>query len=181
MLILLDSAFLNCVARGRWTVLREYKNAKNDEKESDDENNPNRHVHLFELKRKSLMQMGQSTSKGCKHIYVKGKKKGERCNRTPVNTDGYCSSCRVKIPKRVREEVWEKYNGKNYIGKCACCLKDIEVTSFHCGHIQPASQGGLVTLDNLLPLCSGCNLSMNDMPFYQYLKLHYPKHPLLKK
>lgn len=34
------------------------------------------------------------------------------------------------------------------------------MTSFHCGHIIRQVNGGTSTIDNLIPLCVLCNLSM---------------------
>jgi hypothetical protein len=38
----------------------------------------------------------------------------------------------------------------------------MNVTNFHCGHNIPESKGGITVLENLLPICSSCNLSMSN-------------------
>lgn len=69
-----------------------------------------------------------------------------------------------KIPKALREQVWLKYNGKKFESKCyiTWCKNIINVFDFQSGHNIPFSKGGTTTLDNLRPICSRCNLSMND-------------------
>ena len=36
------------------------------------------------------------------------------------------------------------------------------MNSFHCGHIQAEAHGGKLSVDNLKPICAGCNLSMGS-------------------
>jgi HNH endonuclease len=68
------------------------------------------------------------------------------------------------IPKALREQVWLKYVGKEYSTKCKTtwCENNINVFDFQCGHNIPESKGGPTTIENLLPICSRCNLSMSD-------------------
>tara|TARA_Y100000389_G_C17382714_1_gene475268 strand:+ start:690 stop:1073 length:384 start_codon:yes stop_codon:yes gene_type:complete len=69
------------------------------------------------------------------------------------------------IPKKVRCEVWRRYVGEQFRGKCwtswcsnaLCCLDSWEV-----GHNIPESKGGTLSLDNLRPICSDCNKGMGD-------------------
>jgi 5-methylcytosine-specific restriction endonuclease McrA len=70
-----------------------------------------------------------------------------------------------KIPKALREQVWIKHFGKKFENKCYIdwCKNIINVYDFQCGHNIPESKGGSTTLDNLHPLCSRCNQSMNDV------------------
>ena len=76
---------------------------------------------------------------------------------------------RNKIPKKVRQDVFEKRNGKNYNGKCYVCDKDIDIFNFHVGHVQSIFNGGSDNLDNLEPICPGCNYSMGkeNLEFYK--------------
>lgn len=69
-----------------------------------------------------------------------------------------------KIPKALREQVWLKYFGRSFEHKCyiSWCKNIINVFDYHCGHSIPESKSGSTTLDNLYPICSRCNLSMND-------------------
>ena len=69
-----------------------------------------------------------------------------------------------KIPKALREQVWITYIGKKFESKCyvSWCKNTITVYEFHCGHNIPESKGGITDISNLRPICSRCNLSMND-------------------
>ena len=72
---------------------------------------------------------------------------------------------RKKIPKTLKQAVWNKHIGEN-IGKTTCIIcKNNYITqmSFHCSHIIAESLGGDTTLDNLLPTCATCNLSCGKM------------------
>jgi hypothetical protein len=78
------------------------------------------------------------------------------------------------IPKAVREACWLAHNGKNFETKCGTtwCQNTITVWDFQAGHKVPESKGGPTTLENLIPLCSRCNLSMsNTYTFKQWCDL----------
>lgn len=64
------------------------------------------------------------------------------------------------IPKRTRDLVWVNNNGEVYAAPCYCCNRRIDVTNFEAGHVKAEREGGLTTLQNLLPVCSQCNRSM---------------------
>jgi len=66
------------------------------------------------------------------------------------------------IPKKVRELVWNTCIGEDVASApCTCCEKTtIKNTEFHCGHILAEANGGTQKVDNLRPICAGCNLSM---------------------
>jgi 5-methylcytosine-specific restriction endonuclease McrA len=66
------------------------------------------------------------------------------------------------LPKALREQVWIKHIGKSFEAKCpiSWCENRISVFDFQVGHNIPESKGGKSTLENLLPICSRCNLSM---------------------
>jgi 5-methylcytosine-specific restriction endonuclease McrA len=68
------------------------------------------------------------------------------------------------IPLAIRQQVWLKYNGKEFCSKCNIiwCKNIISVFSFHVGHVIPESKGGLINIENLRPICSSCNLSMSN-------------------
>lgn len=68
------------------------------------------------------------------------------------------------IPKALREQVWLRQFGKTFEAKCpiSWCSNTITAFNFHCGHNQPESKSGKTTLENLIPICSNCNLSMNN-------------------
>ena len=76
---------------------------------------------------------------------------------------------RTKVPKVVRDRAWRRQFGHEEEGVCPCCKK-IEITtkSFHLGHIQAVACGGEDTIDNLMPICSKCNLRMGTMNLNEY-------------
>lgn len=69
-----------------------------------------------------------------------------------------------KIPKALRETIWLKYNGKVFEAKCniSWCKNITTVYDFSAGHNKPESKGGETTLNNLVPICARCNLSMSN-------------------
>jgi len=76
------------------------------------------------------------------------------------------------IPKIKKQEIWYHYIGED-IGrtKCFCCnINDIRQLEFHCGHIIPKSKGGEMSLQNLRPICSKCNLSMGNENMIDFMK-----------
>ena len=88
-----------------------------------------------------------------------------------------------KIPKALREQVWLKIFSQKYSGKCATtwCKNTITVFDFQCGHDIPESKGGETILENLVPICGRCNLSMsNNYTFKEWNKLSKPKLTLQK-
>jgi len=81
------------------------------------------------------------------------------------NNNNYCkytNNKKKKIPAVIKKIVWNTYIGEN-IGKSKClCCKNIDITqlSFICGHYISEYNGGKITIENLRPICSMCNLSM---------------------
>ena len=78
---------------------------------------------------------------------------------------------KTNIPKIKKQEVWYHYIGDE-IGKikCLCCnINDITQLEFHCGHILPKSKGGEMSLNNLRPICSKCNLSMGNENMIEFM------------
>ncbi len=71
---------------------------------------------------------------------------------------------KTRIPKALREQVWIKYFGQRFRHKCfiTWCTNNITVFDFESSHNIPESKGGATTLENLRPLCSRCNKSMNN-------------------
>ena len=82
-----------------------------------------------------------------------------------------------KIPKALREALWISfYNGK-FQAKCHTpwCPNEINAYSFQAGHNLPESKGGATTLENLVPICARCNLSMgNSYTFDEWSKKGRP-------
>jgi 5-methylcytosine-specific restriction endonuclease McrA len=71
---------------------------------------------------------------------------------------------KATIPKALREQVWRNHMGKEFEGKCCVtwCTNNITAFQFEVGHNIPESKGGATTADNLRPICSRCNSSMNN-------------------
>ena len=71
---------------------------------------------------------------------------------------------KAKIPTAVREQIWIKHMGRHFEGKCPVdwCQNNMTVFEFHAGHNVPESKGGETTVENLIPICARCNLSMGD-------------------
>lgn len=81
-----------------------------------------------------------------------------------------------KLSKKFREDVWEKYNGKNYHGKCFCCGSEISIINFDCGHVISEKNGGETSIANMRPVCRPCNLSMSSTNMNDYMnKYSYKK------
>ena len=81
------------------------------------------------------------------------------------------------IPKAVKRSVWDKWVGKD-IGttKCLCCKhQEIRQIEFHCGHIIAEKNGGDTNVNNLMPICAQCNLSMGTMNIKEFQKLYFSK------
>ena len=81
------------------------------------------------------------------------------------------------VPAPVRRALWEKYFGTSTKGKCWCCEREesIDVWAFHAGHIKPRKHGGSPTVENLVPLCSNCNVSMGATNAEEYKEKHFKK------
>jgi 5-methylcytosine-specific restriction endonuclease McrA len=71
---------------------------------------------------------------------------------------------KANIPKALREQVWIKYMGNKFNGKCTItwCKNTMSAFDFHVGHDIPESKGGTLEITNLRPICARCNLSMSN-------------------
>ncbi len=79
---------------------------------------------------------------------------------------------KIKVPKIKKQEIWHHYIGEE-VGKtkCLCCsINSITQFEFHCGHIVAKSCGGDLSLENLRPICSKCNLSMGNENMIEFMK-----------
>lgn len=88
-----------------------------------------------------------------------------------------------KIPKALREQIWLRDIGKKYEGKCKItwCENKMSVFDFQCGHDLPESHGGQTILENLVPICSRCNLSMSNTYTIKQWNLLSRPQPLWKR
>lgn len=82
-----------------------------------------------------------------------------------------------KIPKHVRQQVWNEYIGQDLTRyKCLCCNKTvIDLTNFECGHVIAETNGGDETISNLRPICSGCNRGMGTRDMREYALTNYKR------
>ena len=69
-----------------------------------------------------------------------------------------------RLPKTLREQVWLRTNKQLFKVKCpiSWCNNKINVFDFHVGHMIPESEGEATKIDNLMPICAKCNLSMSN-------------------
>jgi len=69
-----------------------------------------------------------------------------------------------RIPKALREALWMSFHKNVFSAKChtSWCKNEINAYDFHAGHNIPESRGGPTTLENLVPICARCNLSMGS-------------------
>jgi len=90
----------------------------------------------------------------------------------PVTEGGGSKKKKEKIPAHIKTLVWSKYIGSSTPeAKCYCCKHErIEIRSFECGHVIAEAKGGELTLDNLRPICKGCNSGMGTMSMDDYAK-----------
>ena len=87
-----------------------------------------------------------------------------------------------RIPKKVKTDSWNLWMGPDTRnGKCKCCqLTTIDITRFDAGHIISEKNGGGVDIDNIIPLCNECNLSMSSINLPDYMNTSYPNNKLIK-
>jgi len=79
---------------------------------------------------------------------------------------------KMKIPKKIKELTWYKYIGKEIaVSLCMCCNEtEICQMNFHCGHNISEANGGDIKVENMRPICSGCNSSMGSMNMNDFIK-----------
>ena len=76
-----------------------------------------------------------------------------------------------RIPAAVRNTVWLKYVKDKNDARCYCCkLEKITTANWHCGHVISEKNGGKVHIDNLRPICAGCNCSMGKTNMDVFMK-----------
>ena len=82
------------------------------------------------------------------------------------------------IPKKVKDDCWNKFIGKNVGGVfCLVCNNEkIYQNNFEAGHIISENNGGEILLENLLPICSKCNKSMGTKNMVDWVGKYYPNN-----
>lgn len=85
------------------------------------------------------------------------------------------------IPKAIRDKVWrDAFDTLD--GECYCCRSPIQVENWEAGHVIADAKGGLPTLDNLRPICRGCNRSMGTRNMDEFItEYNFPGPPEKKK
>jgi 5-methylcytosine-specific restriction endonuclease McrA len=86
---------------------------------------------------------------------------------------------KAKIPKALREQLWITTFGGVFQSKCCTlwCTNMITAFDFQCGHNIPESKGGATTLQNLVPICARCNLSMGSQHTFDEWSKKYSASP----
>ena len=90
----------------------------------------------------------------------------------PVDPIDYGPRKKIKIPSKVRLDVWATYIGEDIAKhKCMCCKRvTIKQTEFEVGHVLSEAQGGTLEINNLRPICSVCNKSMGARNMVDFVK-----------
>jgi 5-methylcytosine-specific restriction endonuclease McrA len=88
-----------------------------------------------------------------------------------------------KIPKKIRTLVWNEYiGGMVGMSKCLCCDSTvIDKADFHCGHIIASANGGTNSVENLRPICPGCNGAMGTQNMELYCMNFFGRGIIKKK
>lgn len=82
------------------------------------------------------------------------------------------------IPKKVKDDSWDRNIGSS-VGEVLCIVCDmtkINSKTFEGGHIISEHNGGQVNIDNILPICHQCNLSMGSVNMNEYVEKYHPKN-----
>src|SRR3990167_1694485 len=93
---------------------------------------------------------------------------------------GSAGGKRKVIPKTVRDKVWREAFG-SLDGECYCCRAPIQIENWEAGHIVADAKGGLPTMDNLRPICRGCNRSMGTRNMDEFITEYNLPGPPKKK
>ena len=75
-----------------------------------------------------------------------------------------------------KNSIWRKSNGS--LEKCmcpVCSLNVISNESFSAGHILPESKGGMMCIENIMPICPECNSQMGSRHLYWFAWHYYGK------
>jgi len=93
------------------------------------------------------------------------------------NNDGKFNIIKERIPPNIKRAVWGKYFNNNEEAKCWCCnIEPIKKNNFDCGHIISEKNGGKVNINNLVPICNGCNLGCHTKNLIDYKNKYFEKY-----
>ncbi len=72
------------------------------------------------------------------------------------------STRKKQMPKSLRLIIWNKWIGDSVAKtQCPSCrVNIITIFNFDCGHICSRANGGDDSIQNIIPMCRTCNLSM---------------------
>ena len=140
------------------------------EKTKADDEKENMRIKLIEDKNRKLeeklLELEQMIKQGINPVAL------TTSINNKINCDHKMIYKKNKISHCMKRQVWATHVGDD-IGKitCLCCkLTDITQLTFICGHIISESQGGDISIGNLLPICNSCNLSMGTKNLNDYMK-----------
>jgi 5-methylcytosine-specific restriction endonuclease McrA len=78
------------------------------------------------------------------------------------------------FPDWFKSRIWRKFNGSLEKTLCPVCSDSlIEPNSFSAGHILPESKGGMMCLENIMPICGDCNSQMGSRHLYWFAWHYY--------
>jgi hypothetical protein len=91
-------------------------------------------------------------------------------NNTEENSQKDNKIKKNTIPKILKDLCWKKWIGESVAkNKCLCCeINEITMSSFQCGHVISEVEGGKLSIENLRPICVGCNLSMGTENMFSF-------------
>ena len=94
-------------------------------------------------------------------------------------TQNYSTIDVTTMPKVLKQQVWDIYNGaSNGTALCFCCKHVIiRMDDFQAGHIIAKSKGGSTDITNLVPICARCNKDMKTRNLYEYQAIFHPQKP----
>lgn len=94
-------------------------------------------------------------------------------NETVIIKHKKKNSIKKKIPKILKDTVWDEYIGRaNGIGNCFVYNVVIDSKHFECGHVIAEKNGGEMILSNMRPVCEKCNKYMGTSNMMVYKALY---------
>jgi endogenous inhibitor of DNA gyrase (YacG/DUF329 family) len=119
-----------------------------------------------------------ASSKFCdRQCYIKWKQEKAMQTRKSKELETYLKNC--KKSNDLTDKEWEECK-KFFDFKCAYCGK--ETDKLEQEHFIPQNIGGLLTKNNIIPSCKGCNCSKNNDNVLKWYKSQsfFSKERLLK-
>ena len=84
-----------------------------------------------------------------------------------------------KITPAMREQAWMRFIGNLAVANCPVCDDNkIKMTNFSAGHIVAEACDGPTNKDNLMPICSTCNVRMSTKNLYEYCCKEFGRDPV---